>query len=227
MADTRIHGTTRKQVQKVFETAERKTLTPLPADRFAFYHEGKRKVHRDGHVEVARSYYSVPPEYLGHELWVRWDSRLVRICNKNLEQITVHPRVQPGRFHTLKEHIADSKFCQVERGTSFLLGKAALIGGDAYSWAKTMLEERGVEGIRPLQGFIGLASKYSKESINHASRIALSSRSFRLRPLRELAKRCDQKESPWLNQHPLIRPLSEYQNIINTSTFRTESQEGA
>ena len=71
IADTRIHGTTRKQVGKVFEEVERPALQPLPQARFPFFHESQRIVHRDGHVEVAKAYYSVPPEYLGRTVWVR------------------------------------------------------------------------------------------------------------------------------------------------------------
>src|SRR5690606_37533885 len=79
VADTRIHGTTRRQVGKVFEEVERSALRPLPLERFPFFHEGQRVVNRDGHVEVAKAYYSVPPEYLTRTVWVRWDARLVRI----------------------------------------------------------------------------------------------------------------------------------------------------
>ena len=67
VADTRIHGTIRKQVGKLFQEVERAALQPLPMERFPFFQEGKRIVHRDGHVEVAKAYYSVPPEYLGHD----------------------------------------------------------------------------------------------------------------------------------------------------------------
>jgi hypothetical protein len=34
----------------------------LPPERFPFFHEGRRVVGRDGHFEVAKAYYSVPPE---------------------------------------------------------------------------------------------------------------------------------------------------------------------
>ena len=51
VADTRIHGTTRQQVSKVFDDVERAALMPLPADRFPLFHEAKRSVHRDGHVD--------------------------------------------------------------------------------------------------------------------------------------------------------------------------------
>ena len=100
MADTRIHGTIRKQVGKLFQEVERAALQPLPSERFPFFHEGKRSVHRDGHIEVAKAYYSVPPEYLGRPLWVRWDLWLVRIFNGRMEQIAVHTRQEPGRFST-------------------------------------------------------------------------------------------------------------------------------
>src|SRR5262249_30235268 len=102
VADTRVHGTTRQQVGKVFVTVERPALKPLPASRFAFFQEWPRIVHRDGHVEVARAYYSVPPEYLGRRLWVRWDGRTVRVFNQHLQQIALHVQREPGR----REHAA-------------------------------------------------------------------------------------------------------------------------
>jgi hypothetical protein len=40
----------------------------------------------------------VPPEYIGQEVWVRWDSREVRIFNQRWEQIHLHAQLQPGQF---------------------------------------------------------------------------------------------------------------------------------
>ncbi len=82
VADTRIHGTTRQHVGKVFREVERPALQPLPLERFAMFQEAPRKVSRDGHIEVAKAYYSVPPEYLGRTVWARWDKHLVRIFNQ-------------------------------------------------------------------------------------------------------------------------------------------------
>ena len=65
VADTRIHGTTRKQVAKLFQEHERTALMTLPLERFPCFSEAQRIVHRDGHIAVDKSYYSVPPEYLG------------------------------------------------------------------------------------------------------------------------------------------------------------------
>ena len=59
-----------------------------------------RAVHRDGHLEVDKAFYSVPPEYLSRSVWVRWDTRLVRIFDRRMQQIAVHTRSEPGRFRT-------------------------------------------------------------------------------------------------------------------------------
>jgi transposase len=56
VADTRIHGTTRQHVGRVFLEIERPVLQPLPRERFPFFQEAPRKVSRDGHVEVAKAY---------------------------------------------------------------------------------------------------------------------------------------------------------------------------
>jgi hypothetical protein len=81
---------------------ERAALLPLPVDLFPSFHEARRKVHRDGHIEVEHAYYSVPPEYLARQVWVRWDTRLVRIFNDRMEQMRVHARQEPGRFSSVR-----------------------------------------------------------------------------------------------------------------------------
>ena len=91
--------------------------------------KGKRIVHRDGHVEVAKAYYSVPPEYLGHTLWVRWDLRLVRIFNNRMEQIAVHVRKEPGQLqHAAGTHPTARSAAASSVGRSYLLSRARCVG---------------------------------------------------------------------------------------------------
>jgi len=226
VADTRIHGTTCQQVGKHFREVERPALLPLPEERFPCYHEGRRKVNRDGHLEVERAYYSVPPEYLGHELWVRWDSRLVRIYNDRLQQIAVHARALAGKFHTDRRHLADAKISSIERGVEYLLNKARRLGDDAGRWAGQMIAVRGIEGVRVLQGFLSLARKHPANVINRASRAALEAGCFRLRPLRQLCQNYSEayQEPGFNDNHPIIRPLSEYQQLLPEPrvSFRVE-----
>ena len=218
IADTRIHGTTRQQVRKLFEI-EKTSLQKLPLEAFPFFDEGPRNVHRDGHVEVAKAYYSVPPEYLGHKLWARWDLRMVRIYDKDLNQVAIHCRVLPGRFRTLREHLDDKKISAVERGAEYLLAKAFRIGPSVGRWAKAMLDARGVEGIRVIQGLLQIAAREPVAVLERAAEYALNFGCFRLRSLRELCQRFSKQPVPagFKQEDPLIRPLSEYQDLLRVS----------
>jgi len=223
VADTRIHGTTKRQVAKLFEENERAALLPLPPDRFPFFHESRRSVHRDGYVEVDKAYYSAPPEYVGRRLWVRWDSRLVRVFNDRWEQVAVHAKAEPGRFRTSAEHIPKEKVSAVERGTDALLRQVAAIGPHARDWSRAMVQARGVEGVRVLVGLKALAHKHPSAALEQACQTALTYGAYRLRTIRQLLKRqaSPQKEFDFIQEHPVIRPLSDY-SLDSLLQFRKE-----
>jgi hypothetical protein len=227
VADTRIHGTTRQHVGQVFAAVERPALRPLPAERFQFFHEGQRIVSRDGHIEVAKAYYSVPPEYLGRTVWARWDARLVHVFNLRMEQIILHVRQDPGRFSTQPAHIAPEKISGVERGARSLMTKVSLIGPSTTAWTTAMLTARGIEGTRVLMGLIALTKKHSSDRLENACRTALSHGEFRLRALRALIARQPsvvQAALPFLDEHPLIRPLDDYARVVAAALERQHAR---
>jgi len=219
VADTRIHGTTRRQVKKAFEEGERAALLPLPTSRFPFFQEVARKVNRDGHVEVDKAYYSAPPEYMTRTVWVRWDSRVVRIFNRRMEQIAFHVKHEPGRFSTQSQHIAERKRSGIEKGAVYQLNKASLIGLETGRWAEQMIHQRGIEGVRVLMGLLNLAHRHSSESIEQACALAASHGAYRLRTIRELLKRQGDKQArfEFLDEHPIIRPLTDYGKLVHTA----------
>ena len=79
-ADTRIHGTTKRQVVAMF-AEEKPALLPLPLEPFRYYQHGKRGVNLDGCVEVDAAYYGLPPGWIGREVNVQWDELYVRILD--------------------------------------------------------------------------------------------------------------------------------------------------
>jgi transposase len=222
VADTRIHGTTKRQVKLHFEQAERAALLPLPLERFPGFHEGKRKVNRDGHVEVAKAYYSAPTEYLGHEIWVRWDARLVRLFNHRFEQIAIHTRHEQGRFSTQSLHIAPEKVSGLERGAAYLLHKVSVVGPFTRQWSEAVVNARGIEGTRVLQGLLSLTKKHPCEALEKACEIALSHGCWRLRAVRQLLgrKAAKQEPLPFLEEHPIIRPMSDYGAVVARAIHR-------
>lgn len=183
---------------------------------FPCFEEVKRKVHRDGHIEVGKAFYSVPSEYVRREVWVRFDLRTVSIFNHRMQKIALHSRVEPGRFSTHFGHIPAEKIANPERGNIWLLRQADYIGGETGAWARAMLQNRDVPGTRVLNGLLQLADKYTASAINAACKAALDMSSFRLRDLKTLIEshfQSEQLKFDFLAEHPLIRTMSEYDHI--------------
>lgn len=229
VADTRIHGTTKKQVRKQFEEVEQAALLPLPPERFAMFREARRSVSRDGHVEVAGGFYSAPAEYVSRRVWVRWDSRLVRLFNDQWKQLAVHCRCEPGRFRTNSDHVPKEKVSAVERGTNALLRQIASIGPHTKAWSEATLNVRGVEGVRVLVGLKALAGKHSSTELEDACQVALAHGAHRLRSIRNLLSRgaqSQQQEMDFIEEHPIIRPLSDY-SLESLTQFRRPRDESS
>lgn len=227
IADTRIHGTTRKQVARVFNELEKPALGSLPAGRFPCFCEAQRIVNRDGHVEVVKAYYSAPPEFLGRTIWARWDGHVVRLFDQNLRQIAIHVQREPGRFATDAKHIVPEKRSGIERGAAWWLNKADNIGIHAGQWAQNVLSQRGIHGIRVLMGLVNLTQRYPIHAIEQACQVAQSHGALRLRDLRNLLRRTgttgtgEQEQFDFVAEHPLIRSLTDYSELIHNAFQET------
>jgi len=82
-----------------------------------------------------------------------------------------------------------------------------------------MLKARGVAGIRVLVGLLNLVNHHDTSSIEKACEIALTHNAFRLRTIRELIKRAGpkQQELEFIDEHPIIRDISDYGQIVRAS----------
>jgi len=210
-ADTRIHGTTRQQVGRLFETVEKPALLALPAMVFPVFEEAPRTVHRDGHVEFQRAYYSVPPEYVGRQVWVRHEARLLRIYNQRREPIALHAAAEPGKFTTDPAHLHSRKRHLIERGEDYLLDRCRLLGPLTGTWAEAMHQARGPQGLRVMLGLLQLAEKHAVTELEKASGKATHHGAWRLRDLKRLLDQpVNVVQLDFLETHPLIRPLEAY-----------------
>lgn len=211
VADTRIHGTVRQQVEALFTQQEKPALQPLPAGLFPCFHEAQRRVHRDGYVEYRKAYYSVPPEHVGRQVWVRGDSKLLHIYTLLMRQIAVHTLVEAGRFATDQTHVHPHKRNAIERGGEYLLERCKLIGPHSGAWAAAMYGNRGPIGMRFLQGLLHLARKHPVGQLEQASEKAVRHACWRLKDLRRLMEQGNQVvQVDFLQEHELIRDLSAY-----------------
>jgi transposase len=210
VADTRIHGTTRQQVGKLFEEVERPALQPLPTSLFPVFEEAVRSVHRDGYVEFKKAYYSAPPEYVGRQVWVRQESRLLRIYNTRREQIALHALAQPGKFATDPAHLHSRKRHIIERGADHLLDLCRLIGPLTGTWAEAMHRVRGPQSLRVMQGLLQMAGKHPAVELEKAASVATHHGTWRLRDLKRLLEMpSNVMQMDFLETHPLICSFAE------------------
>ena len=214
VADQRVHGTTKRQVAQLF-LEEQKHLLPLPASLFPLFQEAPRTVHRDSYVEVAKSYYAVPPEYIGQRVWARWDGREVRLFNERWEQIALHRRLEPGQFSKVLG--LGGGVGTLQANLQYWLERASALGPDCAHWAQTLTQQRGIEAIRSLMGLVSLSDRHSFPTLNGACAKAIAKGAWRLRDVRALLEACEiQAQLEFAHQHPLIRDLSEYGIFIKT-----------
>ena len=68
-----------KSRRQLFEEIERAALAPLPGVPFEYAEWKSAKVHPDYHVEVDKTFYSVPHRLIGHRVDVRLTCRAVEI----------------------------------------------------------------------------------------------------------------------------------------------------
>ena len=214
VADTRIHGTTRRQVGKLFIEVEKPALRALPVMVFPVFEEAPRTVHRDGYVEFKRAYYSAPPEYVGRQVWVRQEARLLRLYNQRREQIALHALAEPGKFTTDPAHLHSRKRHVIERGVEHLLDRCRLLGPLTGTWAEAMHQARGPQGLRVMLGLLQLAEKHPVPELEKAARLATHHGAWRLRDLKRLLDLPGNVvQMDFLETHPLIRSLDAYRIV--------------
>ena len=147
-ADTRIHGTTKRQVAAMF-AEERPALLPLPVEPFRYYQFGTRTVHLDGCVEVEYAYYAPPPGWLGRDVAVQWDGVHVRLLHPTTGALLrEHRRQAPGR-HAI--HPADRP-TRTPPTTLTLLAQAARAGAHVGTLCETIHRRDGQTGVRRILG---------------------------------------------------------------------------
>jgi transposase len=170
-ADTRIHGTTKRQVAAMF-AEERSALLPLPVEPFRYYQYGERTVHLDGCVEVEAAYYGAPPGWISRRVRVQWDDHHVRLLNPHTgELLREHLRHARGG-HRIKE---EDRPKQTPLTTQQLLRRAEVAGPHIGTLCQTLHRTEGEAAVRRILGLLALAKKYGSATADDACAMALES----------------------------------------------------
>ncbi|MCP3105575.1 IS21 family transposase [Myxococcus sp. K15C18031901] len=216
-ADTRIHGTTKRQVAAMF-SEERPQLLPLPVEPFRYYAFGERVVHLDGHVEVDGAYYSVPPGHIGRKLHVQWDSLHVRLLLPSSGLLLrEHTRTPRGHHRTR----AEDRPSHAPRTTLQLLERAARAGRSVATLCTEVHHREGETGTRRILGVLSLARKYGTAALDDACEVALEVDVPTYRFVRRYLERRTPTPVALRQVDPLIRELTHYRDVIARLTQPT------
>ena len=147
-ADTRIHGTTKRQVAAMF-AEERPHLLPLPLEPFRFYQYGQRVVHLDGCVEVEAAYYSAPPGWIGRRVQVQWDGLNVRLLHPQTGQLLREHLRQKRGWHRIQE---EDRSPRTPPSTLQLLERASRAGTQHRQALSGHSSTAGTSGRAPHSG---------------------------------------------------------------------------
>jgi transposase len=217
-ADTRIHGTTKRQVAAMF-AEERPTLLPLPVEPFRYYQYGQRTVHLDGCVEVEAAYYGAPPGWIGRCVHVQWDDRQVRLLNPQTGELLREHRRHARGGHRIKE---EDRPKQTPLGTLQLLARADQAGSQIGALCRGMHRQEGEAAVRRIQGMLSLAKKYGVASVDDACAAALEVGVCEYKFVRRYLERHPQLPLNLRQVDPLIRQLTAYRDVIDNKTKESE-----
>jgi len=173
-AGLRVHGTTQQQPVEVFAAEEAPRLLPAPTEVYDVPIYATAKVHRDHHIEVARSLYSVPGALIGARVEVRADRALVRIFHRG-QLIKVHPRQQPGRRSTDPDDLPAHKTVYAMRDLDRLRAMAAEHGPNVGAYASALLDiPLPWTKMRQVYALLGLVKKWGHDRVDAACASALA-----------------------------------------------------
>jgi transposase len=211
-ADTRIHGTTKRQVAAMF-AEEKPFLLPLPLEPFRYYQHGQRVVHLDGCVEVEAAYYGLPPGWIGRLVRVQWDELYVRILDPNNGLLLrEHVRQKRGWYRIKKEDHPKHRPLRVSQ----LLWRAGRAGTHIGTLCNLIYNQLGEPGVRRVFGILALAKKFGLAAVEEACATALEMGVHEYRFVRRYLERGPQLTLRQVD--PLIRELVQYRDLINLRT---------
>jgi transposase len=213
-ADTRIHGTTKRQVAAMF-AEERPSLLPLPLEPFRYYRYGERTVHLDGCVEVEAAYYSAPPGWVGQRVQVQWDNLFVRLLDPRTGQLLrEHLRARRGAHRMPAEDRPQHTPPAVQQ----LLARAETTAPQIGALCQQMHRRSGPAAVRRIQGVLALTKKYGPAAVEQACAAALEVGFPDYRLVRRYLERTPSLSVTLRQVDPLIRQLTLYRDLIENQT---------
>ena len=160
-----------------FTEDEKEYLQPLPKERYELAVWQKLSVGFNYHICAEKNYYSVPYEYIKHDMDVRITAATVEVFYNNL-RVCSHPRHhgKPGHYATIPEHMPDKHRQHTEWNAGRFLSWAQSIGNNTKVVINSILTSHKIEqqGYRSCIGILKLTDKHGAKRLEAACEKALT-----------------------------------------------------
>ncbi|CDX53667.1 hypothetical protein MPL1032_180100 [Mesorhizobium plurifarium] len=233
-ASKRIHGSTRRQVEAMFQE-EKPHLRPLPVAPFRMFTEVVRTVCDDTTVRVDNSFYAARPALIGSQVNVRVYASTIEIRDRHTHALLrVHSRMTHPGSVVLP---TNERPFNPSRQTAVLLANAGRIGPQTRALCQHMFDAEGRPGQRAMWGIVGLSRKYPTRLVEQACAHAISNGIYRYRHVRATVERlfeqaleqveeARQPASQLTQDHPLIRAPAEYGDLFSRAVRHEAGNHG-
>ncbi len=165
----------RGESRDFFFEKEKEFLSPLPPVPYEIFHWKKAKVHPDCCFQFQKNFYSVPHQYVGKEIELKFNSKMI-YAFLDTKQIKCHP-VAKGNSHFIidDKDYPEKKLIDTNLHIQYTLKQSKAIGENTHALLKRLFKmpRFPLKSLRKAQAIIGLAKKYSHEAMEYASDNAL------------------------------------------------------
>jgi hypothetical protein len=165
----------RGRSREEFFAEEKVKLRPLPDCRYEIHHFRTAKVHPNCHIQHQRNFYSVPYQFFGKEVQVKFNQKLVHIYH-HTELLHTHVTLRgEGHYSTVDAHYPEKKLVDTNYHLGVCRLKAQQIGENMQILTKKLIDEprHPLKNLGKLQGILALAEIFGAEALEEAVGSAL------------------------------------------------------
>jgi transposase len=224
----------------LFDELEKPVLRALPQEAYVLANWKKATLHIDYHVQLEGHYYSVPYQYVGEAIEIRYTQTTLEVFHKGKRIASHYRTLTPKRGHrqtTLKEHMPDKHKFKGEWTAERFISWAKKTGVYTAQLIEALLKSRKhpEQSFRSCLGVMRLGKSYGDERLELACKRACYLQSHSYKSVESILKnKLDQealpeplasqkpaeqgselKEAVTQKQHQNLRGASYYQKELN------------
>jgi Transposase and inactivated derivatives len=205
--------------ESIFYEEEFDTLYPLPTQGYELAFWKKAKVQYNYHISVEKMHYSIPYEYIKHEVDVRITKRMIEVFYKN-NRICAHKRLygEKTTYSTITEHMPPKHQEYGQWNKERFIAWSKVIGKATHQVIVTIFEYAAIEqrAYKTCMAILNLESKFSQVLLETACTQALT---YTSRPsynhIASIIKQLVPAEPVNATQYGYLRGASYYDNKGN------------